>query len=206
MIWRPRYLMSNVIKVMVDLQTRRVFCHLAVSNDLSVDDLALRFIEAGLKAESNVPTVTKARAWRRVDRVILELRHCSSSWQFRGRVRNSRRKTTWQGLGFSNVRNLNKTMSNHPYADLYAEQGSAKYFIRRCEGKNKYEADGLKENSAYKISPKQRLQAKALEGKGIPAVIAVAFDVKRATYSCYFALLNELEGRHGIKMTPQALK
>jgi hypothetical protein len=194
--------MSNLIKVIVDLETRRALERLAASNAVSVDDLARSFIQAGLKKESNVIKVAKARAWRRVDRVILDAATAARAKTLgeRGEILA---EIILENAGFSNVKNLNKDISNHPYADLYAEQGTTKYFIS-VKARNKYEADGIKENSGYKISPKERLQAKALEDKGIPAVIAVTFDAKKATYSCYFALLSELEGRHGIKMTPQA--
>jgi hypothetical protein len=106
--------------------------------------------------------------------------------------------------GFSNVRNLNVSQKNYPFGDLYAERDGVKYVIS-VKARNEHQADG-KLNASYKIGPKARVAAARIRAREgfVPAWIAISLRAKEQTYSCYFGLLDELKGKHGIKMTPEA--
>ncbi len=143
----------------------------------------------------------KSRRWKRSDRVILDKSTATRVAEL-GSIGEELAVKHLGTAGFVNIKNLNVEKRNHPYADLYAEQGGTKYFIS-VKSRNRFEATG-RLNASYKISPRERVLAAKLPENAVAAWIAVSFDLSRAVYSCYFGRLDELEGKHGIKMTERA--
>ncbi len=97
---------------------------------------------------------------------------------------------------FTKVMNLNDSRVNYPFADLYAEEGKAKYVIS-IKARNKYQQDGTL-NAFYKLGSNAHAKAESAENEygAVAYWMAIQFDAR--TYSVYFGSLNELSGKKAI--------
>lgn len=102
--------------------------------------------------------------------------------------------------GYGNVRNLNVDENNPRFADLYAEKGGER-FVVSVKARNKYQADGVTLNPSYNImgdySKIAKASAKAEKEHDAKACWLVV-QFTRSTYTIYFGLLEELNGRGAV--------
>ena len=127
--------------------------------------------------------------------------------------------------GFEQVRNLNDSCHNQPFADLLAEKQGSRYFIG-VKARNEKQANGMlnasyncvlvanDKNNALKAQGKtteditrltlERVQQLADKFSAIPAWIAVPIRPEERTYAVYFGLLEELGIQRSIPMTHTA--
>lgn len=189
--------MGQTIQFEVDDELYKRLQADATAKGMSLTQLVHEMLQAAMISTSDL----SSRKWRRADRVVLTKSTAE-------RARELGAKGEWlasrhlRDAGFGDVRNLNEEEKrNFPFADLSAELSGVRYFIS-VKARNRYQADGVTLNSSYKLGAKQRKLARL--HTGVAAWIAVSFDIRRGKYSCYFGLLDELVGRHGIKMTAEA--
>jgi hypothetical protein len=108
--------------------------------------------------------------------------------------------------GFRSVSNLNSEISNHLFADIYAERGDKRYIIG-VKTRNRLTATG-KLNPSYNVRKKGKdLSGLAARYRAVPAWIAIQVDTEAQTCSAYFGLLAQLSvksERYSIPMTPQS--
>lgn len=110
--------------------------------------------------------------------------------------------------GFKKVKNLNKTFSNTPLFDFYAEKGKHKYAIS-VKTRNEYENSvaGRRLNSRYTLTknPKQDEDTARVKYNSEAAWIAIPVDIDRGVFSAYFGTLSILSGnKKGIIMSLDA--
>ncbi|HSY75086.1 MAG TPA: hypothetical protein VK810_06430 [Dongiaceae bacterium] len=102
--------------------------------------------------------------------------------------------------GFTNVKNLNHSKMNFPFADFYAERKGEKYIIS-VKIRNKYEANTGKLNARYNLGRKcYELAAKAEFELSAQAAF-LAISLMPNSYCAYFAPLVVLNKSLGIPMT-----
>lgn len=108
--------------------------------------------------------------------------------------------------GFRNIINLNEVQVNHEYADICAERDGERYAIS-VKTRNKYCANG-KLNSAYNLSGRGEHLALAERAERAHSAKAawIAVVLEEDTFSAYFGLLSELNGKNQIPMTLVAIK
>ena len=95
---------------------------------------------------------------------------------------------------FKNIKNLNDSERNYPFADVYAEKGNKKYVIS-IKARNKYQKNGTL-NSSYKLS--RNVDRAKEDYKAEAYWMAVQFDEN--TVSIYFGSLAELNQSNSIPM------
>jgi hypothetical protein len=102
--------------------------------------------------------------------------------------------------GFTNVKNLNHSKMNFPFADFYAERKSEKYIIS-VKIRNKYEANTGKLNARYNLGRRcYELAAKA-EIELLAQAAFLAISLMPNSYYAYFSPLGVLNKSLGIPMT-----
>ena len=99
---------------------------------------------------------------------------------------------------FVNIKFLNDLRFNHPFADIYAEEGSQKYVIS-VKARNRYQRD-KKLNARYNLGSGCAVNAQrvASEYDAVPAWMAIS--ITDQTYSVYFGRLDSLRLPTGIPM------
>jgi hypothetical protein len=128
--------------------------------------------------------------------------------------------------GFQDVRNLNHSRHNQPFADLLAEKDGSRYFIgvkarneKQCGGRlndsNNCVLVANDKNMAHKALGKTtgEITQMALEQvcqlaafEAIPAWMTIPIRADEGTYSVYFGLLSQLGNQRSIPMTTNARK
>lgn len=127
--------------------------------------------------------------------------------------------------GFGEVRNLNDSRHNQPFADLLAEKAGRTYFIGVKARNEERDVGGL--NGSYNcvlvpdaVNKRLKAQGKtvdqitalalgqvralAAQFHAIPAWIAVPVRPSKGTYAAYFGLLADLGNQRSIPMTHAA--
>ena len=103
--------------------------------------------------------------------------------------------------GFTNVKNLNHSKMNSPFADFYAERKSEKYVIS-VKIRNKYKANTGKLNARYNLGHSNCYELAAKAEIALSAQAAfLAISLMPTSYWAYFAPLVVLNKSLGISMT-----
>ena len=104
--------------------------------------------------------------------------------------------------GFSEIRNLNDSKRNFPYADLFAVRERRMVISVKC--RNRYQRDGAL-NSRYKLGARAYEHAHAAENALDAVAYWMAIQFDRETYSVYLGSLEQLNGKMAIPMSPEYL-
>lgn len=109
-----------------------------------------------------------------------------------------------QNAGFTNIRNLNQSKRNFPFADIFAQRSTQKYVIS-VKIRNRYQARTEKLNSRYNLGKHCNMLAARAEAELSATPAFLAISLHSDSYSAYFAPLSVLGGSRGIRMTPTGL-
>jgi Holliday junction resolvase len=97
-----------------------------------------------------------------------------------------------KAAGFSDVRDMNAEISNHPFGDIYAERSGARYLIG-VKTRNKYQVSGLI-NPTYNVRKKGAdVQILAARYKAELAWVAIPVVPEEQKFSAYFGTIKQIE-------------
>ena len=136
--------------------------------------------------------------------------------EIRGRVQRLRALGSWgehkavallKRAGFTNVRELNSELPNHPFADIRATRGGKSYVIG-VKTRNKYQVSGLL-NPTYNIRKKGAdVGAIARQHGAILGWVAISVIPEESKFSAYFGTIDQIQKggeRFSIPMMPEQL-
>jgi hypothetical protein len=137
--------------------------------------------------------------------------------QTRERVQRKRALGNWgekktlfllKRAGFRNIRDMNAETFNHPFGDIYAERGGARYLIG-VKTRNKYQVSGLI-NPTYNVRKRgAAVKPIAQQYDATLAWVAVAVIPEQQRFSAYFGTIAQIEDageRFSIPMRPEQTK
>jgi hypothetical protein len=106
--------------------------------------------------------------------------------------------------GFQNVRDMNAESSNHPFGDICAERGAARYLIG-VKTRNKYQVSGLL-NPTYNVRKRGvDVEAIARRHNATLAWVAIPVIPEEQSFNAYFGTIAQIEDageRFSIPMRP----
>jgi Holliday junction resolvase-like predicted endonuclease len=112
-------------------------------------------------------------------------------------------------VGFSQIKNLNKTRQNTKCFDLIAKRGAQSYAIS-VKTRNRFENSiaGEKLNTRYKLTDNPELfEAEAQKYTSCAAWLAVPVDINKGTLDAFFGTLQNLKGnKKGILISPKSIE
>ena len=99
-----------------------------------------------------------------------------------------------QKAGFSGVRDMNVTVVNHPFGDIFAERGGSRYMIG-VKTRNKYQVSGIL-NPTYNVRKRNaNVEIIAQQHNALLAWVAISVVPEEHEFSAYFGTIAQIEDR-----------